>query len=134
MSTAFRHRVRVIFGDTDQMGVVYYANYFRFFESSRAALLRDYGFSGKDLERWGVGFPVAEAHATYKLPAYYEDELDVVVWIAQHRAASLRFEYRIERGEDLLVTGFTRHACASAEAGRPVRIPKELADAIRSRD
>ncbi len=129
----YRHPIRVIFGDTDQMGVVYYANYLRFFEASRAALMRSYGFSAKDLERWGVGFPVAEAHAKYTRPAYYEDELDIVVTISEHRAASLLFEYRVERAGELLANGSTKHACTSVERGRPVRIPKQLADAIDER-
>lgn len=132
MAAEYRHPIRVIFGDTDQMGFVYYGNYMRFFESSRAALLRFIGYSGKDLQRWGIGFPVAEAHARYLRPAFYEDELEVVVWISQHRTASLRFEYRIEREGEILATGYTRHACASAETGRPCRIPSELSDAIKA--
>ncbi len=133
----YEYPVRVIFGDTDQMGVVYYGNYMRYFEGARAALLRDYGYSGKDLERWGVGFPVVTVHADYKLPAFYEDELTVVVWISAQRGASLHFDYRIERqterGIDLLVTGFTRHACVRSQSGRPTRVPKELATAIGDR-
>ena len=133
MPVEFRYPIRVIFGDTDQMGVVYYGNYMRYFEGSRAALLRDYGFSNTALIRWGVGFPVAEAHANYKSPAFYEDELDVVVWIGEKRLASLRFDYRIERDGVALAIGYTRHACTRIDGGRPTRIPSELADAIDSR-
>ncbi len=129
----YGYPIRVIFGDTDQMGVVYYGNYMRYFEGARAGLLRDYGYSGKDLERWGVGFPVVTVHADYKLPAFYEDELTVVVWISEQRGASLQFDYRIERGADILVTGRTRHACIRSQSGRPTRVPKELAMAIDSR-
>ena len=121
-----RHPVRVIFGDTDQMGVVYYANYLRYFEASRAALLRSLGFSGADLDRWGVGFPVIEAHCRYIRPARYEDLLDVVVEVTELGRASLRFEYRVERDEDLLAEGFTRHACVASESGKPRRVPEEL--------
>ena len=66
------HPVRVIFGDTDQMGVVYYANHLRFFEAARAAFLREHGLSGRDLTDLGVGFPVAEVHCKYRRPARYE--------------------------------------------------------------
>ena len=68
-----RHEIRVIFGDTDQMGVVYYANYLRFFESSRAAYWRALGRSYKDLEAAQIALPVIEAHCNYRRPAYYED-------------------------------------------------------------
>jgi len=125
-----RHPVRVIYGDTDQMGVVYYANYLRFFEASRAALLRSVGFGGVDLERWGVGFPVIEANCRYLTPAHYEDLLDIVVETTQVRSASLRFEYRVERGDVLVAEGFTRHACISSDNGRPCRLPRELAETL----
>src|SRR6185369_14211016 len=72
-----RHDIRVIFGDTDQMGVVYYANYLRYFEAARAAYWRALGRSYKDLEAWGVALPVIEAHCHYKRPAHYEDLLGV---------------------------------------------------------
>ena len=71
------HQVRVIFGDTDQMGVVYYANYLRYFEGARAAFLRHVGRSYKDLEAWNVALPVVEAHCRYRKPAHYEDLLDL---------------------------------------------------------
>jgi acyl-CoA thioester hydrolase len=119
------HPVRVIFGDTDQMGVVYYANYLRYFEASRAAYLRALGKSGKDLARLGIGFPVVEAQCRYRKPAYYEDVLEVEVSVADLRAASLRFVYQVRRASDLLAEGFTLHACATPE-GRPTRIPAEL--------
>ena len=119
------HQQRVIFGDTDQMGVVYYGNYLRFFEASRAAWLRSLGYSNKDLSRLGVAFPVAEAHVKYRRPAHYEDLLDVEVKVTELRGASMRFEYQVRREEEVLATGFTVHACVSPE-GRPVRFPAEL--------
>jgi acyl-CoA thioester hydrolase len=119
------HQVRVIFGDTDQMGVVYYANFLRFFESSRAEFLRRIGSSGRDLVRLGVGFPVVEAHCRYRKPAHYEDLLDIEVTVSELRAASLRFAYQVRRDAELLAEGNTLHACATPE-GRPTRIPAEL--------
>jgi acyl-CoA thioester hydrolase len=120
-----RHEVRVIFGDTDQMGVVYYANYLRFFEGARAAFLRAAGKTYKDLEAWGVAMPVVEAHCNYKRPAHYEDVLAIDIELVELRAASLRFEYRVLRGEDLIADGYTRHAVIGPE-GRPRRLPDEL--------
>src|SRR5690606_5609707 len=115
----------VIFGDTDQMGVVYYANYLRYFEAARAAMLREIGSSGRHLEDLGVGFPVIEASCRYRRPARYEDLLDVELVLASLGAARLRFTYRIRRGDELIAEGFTDHACVDA-TGRPCRIPAEL--------
>lgn len=124
-----KHEVRIIFGDTDQMGIVYYANYLRFFESARAAYWRDLGRSYKDLVEWGVAMPVVEAHCEYKRPAFYEDLLIVDVDVIEVRAASVRFGYRVTRGEDLLATGHTRHAIVGPD-GRPRRLPDQLRGAI----
>lgn len=107
------------------MGVVYYANYLRYFEGARAALLRSAGKSQRDLARLDVGFPVTEAHCRYRRPAHYEDLLDVDVSITSMRGASLIFGYEIRRGEAAIADGYTVHACVSA-TGRPVRIPGEL--------
>jgi acyl-CoA thioester hydrolase len=124
-----RHEVRVIFGDTDQMGVVYYANYLRYFESARAAYWRALGKSYKDLEAWGVALPVVEAHCLYKRPAYYEDLLEVEVHVSELRGASMRFAYRIHRGAELVAEGTTRHAVIGGD-GRPRALPAALRDAI----
>ena len=124
-----RHEIRVIFGDTDQMGVVYYANYLRYFESARAAYWRDLGRSYKDLVEWGVALPVIEAHCTYKKSAFYEDLLVVETRVSELRGASLRFAYRVVRGSDLIAEGHTRHAVVGPD-GRPKALPAVLRDAI----
>ena len=124
-----RHEIRVIFGDTDQMGVVYYANYLRYFESARAAYWRGLGKSYQDLVAWGVALPVVEAHCNYKRPAYYEDLLVVETRVSELRGASLRFAYRVVRGGELLAEGYTRHAVIGTD-GRPKALPDALRSAI----
>ncbi|MBL9019677.1 MAG: acyl-CoA thioesterase [Myxococcales bacterium] len=124
-----RHEIRVIFGDTDQMGVVYYANYLRFFESARAAYWRDLGRSYRDLEAWGVAMPVIEAHCDYKRPAHYEDLLVIDIEVSQLRGASVRFSYRVLRGDTLIAQGYTRHAVIGTD-GRPRALPEEMRAAI----
>jgi acyl-CoA thioester hydrolase len=123
------HEIRVIFGDTDQMGVVYYANYLRFFEASRAAYLRAHGRSHKDLDAWGVALPVVEAQCRYKKPARYEDLLAIDVEVDELRGASMRFVYTVRRDGELLAEGMTRHAVIGPD-GRPRRVPDELAQLI----
>jgi len=105
-----KHEIRVIFGDTDQMGVVYYANYLRFFESSRAAYWRWLGKTYKDLEEAQVALPVVEAHVAYKRPARYEDVLEVDVRVTEVKGVSLRFAYVVTREAHVIAEGYTRHA------------------------
>ncbi len=119
------HDQRVIFGDTDQMGVVYYANYLRFFEGARAAFLRSFGKTHADLDAWGVAMPVVEAHVRYRRPAFYEDLLAIELEVAELRGASMKFEYIVRRDAEVLADGWTRHATISKE-GRPRRVPAEL--------
>ena len=120
-----KHEMRVIFGDTDQMGVVYYANYLRYFEAARAGYWRGLGRSYKDLEAWGVAMPVVEAHCNYKRPAYYEDVLDIDVELGEVRSASLRFVYVVRRGDLVIAEGYTRHAIIGSD-GKPRALPPEM--------
>jgi acyl-CoA thioester hydrolase len=126
-------RLRVIYGDTDQMGVVYYANYFRYFELSRSEYFRARGGNYAELERAGFGLPVVEAHCDYQRPARYDDVLVVTAWVSELKRASLRFEYEVRRdGEPgVLATGHTRHACV-AKDGRPQGIPARILTLLSS--
>jgi len=124
--------VRVIFGDTDQMGVVYYANYLRYFEGARADYWRALGRSYKDLEGWGVALPVVEAHCAYKKPARYEDLLEIDTELSEVRIASVRFVYSIYRGTELLAEGWTRHAIVGTD-GRARAMPDAMRALIRAR-
>jgi acyl-CoA thioester hydrolase len=118
--------IRVIYGDTDQMGFVYYANYLRFFESGRNEYLRAKGMPYREIEaELGVRLPVVEAGIHYKAPARYDDLLVVETSMVQIRRASARFEYLVRRGEEPLVTGHTVHACIDFD-GSVRRLPGSL--------
>ncbi len=110
---------------------MYYANYLRFFEASRAAFLRSFGRSHADLDAWGVALPVVEAHCRYRLPARYEDLLAIQVVIGEVRGASLRFDYLVRRGGDTLADGWTRHAVIGPD-GRPRAMPPEFKALVTS--
>ena len=127
-----KHEVRIIFGDTDQMGVVYYANYLRFFESARADYWRSLGRSYKDLEAAQIAMPVIEAHCTYKRPALYEDVLAIETDVTEMRGASLRFTYIVRRAAELLAEGYTRHAVIGP-TGRPRPIPEFMRTLVKPR-
>ncbi|MEI6223800.1 MAG: thioesterase family protein [Deltaproteobacteria bacterium] len=121
-----RCELRVIYGDTDQMGVVYYANYLRWFEAGRTEFLRAKGLSYSEFEaREKLILPVAEAGVNYLSPARYDDLVVVQTSLAQARRASARFTYEVRRGPDLLATGFTVHACVDT-TGRIRRLPDEF--------
>jgi acyl-CoA thioester hydrolase len=121
-------RVRVIYGDTDQMGMVYYANYLRYFEIARNEHLRRAGSTYRAFEETqGLMLPVVEAQISYRRPARYDDELVIATAVHARGAASVRFEYEIRRAPDgeKLVSGRTVHACITRE-GRVVRLPAAL--------
>jgi acyl-CoA thioester hydrolase len=119
--------IRVIYGDTDQMGVVYYANYLRYFEAARNEFIRAKGMRYRDFEKeYALLLPVAEASVSYKTPAKYDDLLTVEIRLGEVRRASARFDYRLLRDDGtLLATGHTVHACVDVE-GRVRRMPPEL--------
>jgi acyl-CoA thioester hydrolase len=122
--------IRVIYGDTDQMGVVYYANYLRYFEAARNEFIRAKGLRYRDFEQeLRLMLPVVEANVQYHKPARYDDLLTVEIALTEARRASARFGYRIVRDGEVLVTGHTVHACVDPE-GRVQRMPRELLDRL----
>jgi len=120
----FQARVRVIYGDTDQMGVVYYANYLRYFEFARSEFLRAQGRSYREMEAEGLSLPVVEATCRYMAPARYEDVLLVGIEVPAVTRVTLTFRYDVTReGESaVLCSGSTVHACLG-KGGRPARLP-----------
>jgi acyl-CoA thioester hydrolase len=122
-------RVRVRYAETDQMGVVYYANYYVWFEVGRTDLLRSAGGSYRDMEKDGLQLPVIESHCEYRQPAKYDDELDVRTTGAIVSPVRVKFSYELVRASDsaTLAVGHTIHA-ALDESGRPRRLP----DAVKS--
>ena len=122
---------RVIYGDTDQMGVVYYANYLRWFERGRSEFLRQIGLPYANIEAAGYYFPVAEVTCRYAQSARYDDIIEIATQLVDQSRVYLVFEYKISRQVDhhILATGSTKHACIDRE-GQVKRIPKMLADAV----
>lgn len=125
-----RTDVRVIYGDTDQMGVVYYANYLRYFEVGRNEYMRACGLRYRDFEAtFSLRLPVVEASVSYRQPARYDDLVTVETSIVEAGRASARFGYRLVRDGELLVTGHTVHACIDLE-GKVRRMPRELLERL----
>lgn len=126
-------RVRVRYAETDQMGVVYYANYFVWFEVGRTDWLREAGWTYRQMEQDGVSLPVIEAHAEYRRAARYDDDLEVRSTATLLTAVRLRFDYEIRRAgdEEPLATGHTIHA-AMDPTGRPCRLPQAVRELLAS--
>src|SRR6187402_2841716 len=92
--------IRVRYAETDQMGVVYYANYFVWFEVARTDLLRTLGWTYREMEASGVMLPVIEASCQYKQPARYDDELEIRTRGVMRSPARLQFSYEVWRVAD----------------------------------
>jgi acyl-CoA thioester hydrolase len=118
-------RVRVRYAETDQMNVVYYANYFVWFEVGRTELLRGLGWSYREMEAEGYSLPVIEASCQYLRPAQYDDELQITTTGTLLSPVRLVFDYAIDRANDRIVTGRTAHASLNPQ-GRPVRLPDRV--------
>jgi acyl-CoA thioester hydrolase len=120
-------RIRVRYAETDKMGVVYYANYFVWFEVGRTDLLRDSGWNYREMEIDGFALPVIEAHCTYRESAKYDDEIEVRTRGAMLSPVRVQFTYEVVRMADAatLATGTTVHATLDRN-GRPCRLPPRV--------
>lgn len=119
------HRVRVIYGDTDAMGIAYYGQYLRWFEMGRAELLRKYSIAYRDLTEQGIHLPVIETGCRYLRPVRYDDEISIYSGIETMTKVRIRFIYQIESGGETITTGFTEHAFTD-KMGKIIRPPKEI--------
>ena len=115
--------IRVIYADTDAMGVVYHTNYIKWFEVGRCELLRSMGYPYARMEAEGILLPVAECSCKYKLPAVYDEILEITARIAEVKGATVTLEYEIRKQETgaLLVTGSTKHAITDPKF-KPIRL------------
>lgn len=117
------HTLRVRYQETDQMGVVYHANYLNWFEIGRTEWVRQKGIAYRDFESKGLFLPVIDLAASYHQPAYYDDIVTVNTRLKEFSPVKLKFEVEIRREETLLVSGWTRHVWIGS-GFRPVRLDK----------
>jgi acyl-CoA thioester hydrolase len=136
MSEAHIVSIRVRYAETDQMGVVYYANYFIWFEIGRVELMRSRGFEYRQMEEQdGCYLPVVEANCRYKAPARYDDHLRLETRILNLRSSVVRFGYRLLRetadAPVLLAEGETVHVVVD-RAMQKTALPTHFAAALRN--
>lgn len=132
LAMTFLWPVRIYYEDTDAGGVVFYANYLKFFERARTELLRSLGFE-QDLliEREHVLFAVRSVQVDYLSPARFNEQVMVSAEITELKKASLSFHQQITRENKLLCTGDVRIACLDAKTMRPKAIPEQLMRAAK---
>ena len=119
--------VRVRYAETDRMGVVYYANYFVWFEVARADLLRTLGWTYREMEDGGVHLPVIDARCEYRRPARYDDQVEVRTTGSVTSPVRMEFAYEVFLAghPDAVAIGRTVHA-ATDRNGRPCRLPARI--------
>lgn len=131
MSTKNLTKIRVIYADTDAMGIVYHTNYIKWFEIGRAELLRELGAPYAQIESSGYNLPLTEVSCHYLYPARYDQIVVIETEIVYLRRATVKFNYviRDEKQERVLVEGESVHACVNMQ-GKIVRIPPDIIDKI----
>jgi acyl-CoA thioester hydrolase len=123
--------VRVYYEDTDAGGVVYYANYLRFFERARTEWLRALGFGQERLAAEdGIVFAVRHVDIDYLKPARLDDELTVEAWIDEAGRASLTFGQRLLRDDQVLSTATVKVVCLAGDNFKPVALPTDIRECI----
>jgi acyl-CoA thioester hydrolase len=123
---------RVIYGDTDTMGVVYHANYLRWFEIGRTELFRHMGMPYREIEARGLMLPVSEVKCKYLNPARYDDVIIITATLNPGFRAGMQFDYVITSQDNVVVhtMGYTRHAFVNGQ-GKVVRPPAFIRDLIQ---
>ncbi len=128
---SFRVPIRVYWEDTDAAGIVFYANYLKFFERARSEWLRGHGFGQEELRRDGVAFVVSETTLRYLKPARLDDVVDVSVDVVHLGQASLQLAQQARRAGELLAEGTIRIGCVELGTFRPCRIPNDIRTSIQ---
>ena len=110
-----KSKLRVRFCETDLMGIVHHSNYLAYFEAGRVEWLRRRGVTYVDWTERGVHLPVVEASVRYRAPARFDDVITIETRLIELRSVSLKFDYKMSRGDQLLAEGFTRLACVDGK-------------------
>lgn len=126
-------KIRIRYGETDQMGVVYHGNYAQYLEIGRIEWLRSIGVSYKKMEEDGIMLPVIELCVKYKKSARYDDEICVKTTLVKSPTAKIEFEYEITNSEgELLTEAKTTLAFIDMKTNKPIRCPKNILDKLQN--
>ena len=126
-------KLRVRYGETDQMGYMYYGNYDEFYEVARVEMLRSLGLSYKEMEESGVMMPVVELHCKYLKPALYDEEISIKVILKAMPRARMHFYYELYNEQNELInTGETLLVFVNMQTKRVCFLPKDLSNKLKS--
>lgn len=132
MPKPFTWTIRVYYEDTDTCGIVYYANYLKFFERARTEWLRSMGFEQQKMaDELGLRFVIARVECDYRLPARLDDAIEIDLCVARAGQASMVFEQAARRGGDVLATARVRVGCIEASRLTPTPLPPLLIAALK---
>ena len=124
---SFETKIRVRYGETDQMSFVYYGVYAQYFEVGRVELLRSLGLSYKEIEVMGFALPVVNMNINYKKPAFYDDELIIKTTIKEMPSAKITFHYEtFNEKRELLNVGEVILVFVNKKTGKPCFAPKVI--------
>jgi acyl-CoA thioester hydrolase len=131
---SFETKIRVRYGETDQMSFVYYGVYAQYYEVGRVELLRSLGLSYKEIEAMGFALPVVNMNIKYKKPAFYDDELTIRTTIKELPSAKITFHYETfnEKGE-LLNLGEVILVFINKKTGKPCFAPEVIMNKIEEK-
>ena len=124
--------MRVRYGETDQMGYVYYGYYAMYYEVARVEALRALGLTYKSLEEMGIIMPVLENHSWFIAPGRYDEQLRIVTTIPHRPSVRIRFTYEIYNETGVLINrGETLLAFIDRKTNRPIRPPQAMMDVLK---
>lgn len=128
-------KIRVRYGETDQMGYCYYGNYAQYFEVGRVEALREVGMSYRDMEKKGIMLPVSEFNVNYFKPAFYDDELTIKTFITEIKGPRLVFHYEIlNEKNELISKAKTTLVFVSKDNMKPIAPPSEFISIIEKHE
>ena len=126
-------KVKVRYGETDQMGVVYHGNYPQYFEIGRIEWLRDLGISYKQMEEQGIMLPLVVLNITYCKPALYDDVLSIKTTLMKLPKVSIEFNYEIYNSENTLITtAYSKLVFVDVKTRLPIRCPQKFLDKLQN--
>ncbi|TKC19250.1 acyl-CoA thioesterase [Robertmurraya kyonggiensis] len=121
--------IDVRYAETDQMGVVYHANYLVWMEVGRTNLIKDMGFNYAEVEKDGIISPVLDVQVSYKKPFRYGETATVQTWIEEYDGIKITYRYHILNADgDVCVTGESKHVCVKKDSFRPLSIKRKYPD------
>jgi acyl-CoA thioester hydrolase len=124
-------KIRVRYGETDQMGYVYYGNYAQYLEVGRVEWLRSFGVSYRSMEESGIMLPVTQMKVNYLKPAKYDDQLTIVTKLKKNPLVKIIFDFEIyNEKKELLTTAEVTLVFIDMKKNKPTKAPKSLLDKL----